>query len=180
MIISTKLEVDTTICYLITAVLLLMLWLCDLDLWPFDLEHCSYTTDHVINLSTMFDNHMPIRSEVMTSFTGYYGQFVCRHCTCHIMWLTCRLLSLPSSLQHSLALPCVLILLVQCTGSNISHKTGFVDKCENNIRVVLLTCPKTHVHSISLSNAKKLSETVKAIIMISWRKSKSYFWHCAV
>jgi len=39
-------------------------WLCDLDLWPFDLE--QYMAGHVANLATKFEYPTPIRSWVMS------------------------------------------------------------------------------------------------------------------
>jgi len=39
-------------------------WPCDLDLWPFDLEHLSYMARLVTNLATKYEATMPIRSWV--------------------------------------------------------------------------------------------------------------------
>ena len=44
-------------------------WLCDLDLWPFDLEQLKYMAAHVTNLATKFEDPRPIRSWV-TSYNA--------------------------------------------------------------------------------------------------------------
>jgi len=41
-------------------------WLCDLDLWLFDLEQLSYMAGHVANPATRFEDPTPIRSWVMS------------------------------------------------------------------------------------------------------------------
>jgi len=44
-------------------------WLCDLDLWPFDLEQLKYMAGHVVNLATKFEDPVPIHSWV-TSYNA--------------------------------------------------------------------------------------------------------------
>jgi len=58
---SAKFEVDMTIhCRVFVT------WPCDLDLWPFDLEHMSYMGSQVTNPATKYEDPMPIRSWVMS------------------------------------------------------------------------------------------------------------------
>jgi len=42
-------------------------WPCDLNIWPFDFGQWSYMACHVINPTTEFEDHMAIRSWVMSS-----------------------------------------------------------------------------------------------------------------
>ena len=64
--ISTKFEVDTTVCWLVIAFLLLIHYVTffDLDLWPFDLGQWSYMAGHMVNPSTKFEAPMAICSWV--------------------------------------------------------------------------------------------------------------------
>jgi len=66
--VSTKFKVDTTICCLVIALLLLIRYV---TLWPwlltFDLAQWSYMTGHVINPFTKFEDPTAVHSWVMSS-----------------------------------------------------------------------------------------------------------------
>ena len=65
-IIPTRFEVDMTInCRVIELfVCWYVTWLCDLDLWLFDLEQMSYMANHVTNLANKYEDPTHIRSWV--------------------------------------------------------------------------------------------------------------------
>ena len=64
-IIPTRCDADMTI-HCRVFVCWYVMWPCDLDLWPFDVEQLTYMAGHVTNLATKFENPTPIRSWVMT------------------------------------------------------------------------------------------------------------------
>jgi len=59
--VSTKFKVDTTICWLVIALLLLIRYVTVWP-WPFDLGQWLYIAAHVVNRSTKFEDPTAIRS----------------------------------------------------------------------------------------------------------------------
>jgi len=57
---------------------------CDLDLWPFNLEHLSYMAGHVTNPTTKFEDPTTIRSWVTSYNVSHWLPWKCVrfHCAC--------------------------------------------------------------------------------------------------
>jgi len=109
-----------------------IMWLCDLDFWPFDLEQLLCMAGYVTNIATKFEDPKPIRSWVMSYNVSRWLPLKMRTLLLRMRRIT-RPASTGSKTITFLESPTLICLFTMHFGGSTMNVIKVI--CENNARL---------------------------------------------